>query len=82
MLTQAGSLYTGKVRINRDLSVEVTGIEMNKCKKSIYANCGIFITHRNGQRLTSLMENTSLASAKQMQPIGQLKCVVKDAMGV
>ena len=34
-LTQGDEVYTGKVRVNRDLSVEVTGIEDEKVQESV-----------------------------------------------
>jgi hypothetical protein len=45
-LKQADEVYTGKVRINRDLSVEVTGIEDEQVQESIYTQLRDVITHR------------------------------------
>lgn len=45
-LKQGSELYTGKVRINRDLSVEVTGIEDEKVQESVYTQLRDVITHR------------------------------------
>ena len=44
-LTQGDEVYTGKVRINRDLSVEVTGIEDEKVQESVYTQLRDVVTH-------------------------------------
>ena len=45
-IKQGNEIYTGKVRINRDLSVEVTGIEDEKVQESIYTQLRDIVTHR------------------------------------
>ena len=45
-LKQGDEVYTGKVRINRDLSVEVTGIEDEQVQESIYTQVRDIVTHR------------------------------------
>ena len=45
-LTQDDEVYTGLVRINRDLSVEVTGIEDEKVQESVYTQLRDVVTHR------------------------------------
>ena len=45
-LTQGDEVYTGKVRVNRDLSVEVTGIEDEKVQESVYTQLRDVVTHR------------------------------------
>lgn len=45
-LTQGNEVYTGKVRINGDLSVEVTGIENEPVQESIYTQLRDIVTHR------------------------------------
>ena len=45
-LTQGDEVYTGLVRINRDLSVEVTGIEDEKVQESVYTQLRDVVTHR------------------------------------
>jgi Protein of unknown function (DUF3386) len=45
-LTQGDEVYTGKIRINRDLSVEVTGIEDEKVQESVYTQLRDIVTHR------------------------------------
>nr|WP_275993850.1 DUF3386 domain-containing protein [Argonema antarcticum] len=45
-LKQGDEVYTGKVRINGDFSVEVTGIENEEVQQSIYTQMRDVVTHR------------------------------------
>ena len=45
-LKQGDEVYTGQIRVNSDLSVEVTGIEDEKVKESAYNQMRDIITHR------------------------------------
>jgi hypothetical protein len=45
-LKQGDEVYTGKIRINRDLSVEVTGIKDEQVRESIYTQLRDVVTHR------------------------------------
>lgn len=45
-LQQGDEVYTGKICINRDLSVEVTGIEDEQVQESIYTQLRDIVTHR------------------------------------
>lgn len=45
-LKQGDEVYTGKIRINPDLGVEVTGIEDEEVKQSIYTQLRDVVTHR------------------------------------
>lgn len=45
-IKQGDEVYTGKVRINRDLSVEVTGIEDEQVQESVYTQLRDIVTHR------------------------------------
>lgn len=45
-LKQGEEVYTGKIRINRDMSVEVTEIEDEQVQESIYTQLRDIITHR------------------------------------
>lgn len=45
-LRQGDEVYTGEVRINRDLSVEVTGIEDEQVQESVYTQLRDVVTHR------------------------------------
>jgi hypothetical protein len=45
-LKQGDEVYEGKIRINKDLSVEVTGIEDETVKESVYTQLRDIVTHR------------------------------------
>jgi hypothetical protein len=45
-IKQGEEVYTGKVRINSDLKVEVTGIEDEKVQESVYNQMRDIVTHR------------------------------------
>jgi len=45
-LVQGDEVYSGKILINRDLSVEVTGIEDEDVKQGIYTQLRDIVTHR------------------------------------
>lgn len=45
-LKQGDEVYAGKIRINRDLSVEVTGIEDEQVQESVYTQLRDVVTHR------------------------------------
>ncbi len=45
-IKQGDEVYSGKVRINGDLSVEVTGIEDEKVQESVYNQMRDIVTHR------------------------------------
>lgn len=45
-LKQGDEVYTGKICVNRDLSVEVTGIEDEQVQESVYTQLRDVITHR------------------------------------
>ncbi|AFY65366.1 DUF3386 domain-containing protein [Geitlerinema sp. PCC 7407] len=45
-LTQGDEVYTGKVRINADFSVEVSGIEDETVRESVYTQLRDIVTHR------------------------------------
>lgn len=45
-LKQGDEVYTGKIRINQDLSVEVTGIADETVSESIYTQLRDIVTHR------------------------------------
>jgi len=54
-LQQGHEVYTGIVRINRDLSVEVTGIKDEQVQRHLHQLRDV-VTTANGRRLNSLME--------------------------
>lgn len=45
-LKQGEEVYTGSLRINRDYSVEVTGIEDEEVRQSVYTQLRDVVTHR------------------------------------
>ena len=45
-LVQGDEVYTGKIRINQDLSVEVTGVADEQVEEGIYTQLRDIITHR------------------------------------
>lgn len=45
-LKQGDEVYNGHIRINSDLSVEVTGIEDEKVQESVYTQLRDIVTHR------------------------------------
>lgn len=45
-LKQAGEVYTGKIQINRDFSVEVSEIQDPEVKESLYTQLRDVVTHR------------------------------------
>ena len=80
-LKQGDEVYTGKVRVNRDLSVEVTGIEDEQVQESIYTQMRDVITHRKRNAFEqSHGKNTFSLGATD--DTGALEILVKgDAMG-
>ncbi len=80
-LKQGDEVYTGKIKVDRDLSVEVTGIADEKVQESIYNHLRDVITHRkracfeqaHGKNTFSLGEEDST---------GAIEILVKgDSMG-
>lgn len=45
-LKQGDEVYSGKIRVNRDMTVEVTGIEDEKVQESVYNQIRDIVTHR------------------------------------
>lgn len=45
-LQQGDEVYTGKIRVNSDLTLEVSAIEDEKVKESVYNQLRDIITHR------------------------------------
>ncbi|HEY9846251.1 MAG TPA: DUF3386 domain-containing protein [Candidatus Caenarcaniphilales bacterium] len=45
-LTQGDETYSGKIRINQDLSVEVSGIDTEAVQESLYTQLRDVVTHR------------------------------------
>jgi hypothetical protein len=80
-IKQGDEVYTGKVRINGDLTVEVTGIDDEKVQESVYNQMRDIVTHRkrsafekaHGKNEFNLGEADSTGAVEI--------CVKGDAMG-
>ena len=80
-LKQGDEVYTGKIRINSDLSVEVTGIEDEKVQESIYTQLRDVITHRKRSSFDQAHGKNQF-SLGEKDASGALEILVKgDAMG-
>lgn len=80
-LKQGNEFYTGKVRINRDLGVEVTGIEDEQVQESIYTQLRDVITHRKRSTFDKSHGKNEFNLGKTDET-GAMEILVKgDAMG-
>jgi hypothetical protein len=80
-LKQDAEVYTGKVRINNDLSVEVTGIDNEEVQESIYTQLRDVITHRK-RGIFDQAHGKNEFSLGNQDATGALEILVKgDAMG-
>lgn len=80
-LKQGDEVYTGKVRINRDLSVEVTGIEDEQVQEGIYTQLRDVVTHRKRSQFDSAHGKNEFETGKTDET-GATQILVKgDAMG-
>jgi hypothetical protein len=78
---QGAEVYTGKVRINSNLSVEVTGIPDEQVQESVYNQIRDVVTHR--KRLSfEQAHGKNEFSLGESDPTGAVEILVKgDAMG-
>lgn len=80
-LKQGDEVYTGKVRINRDLSVEVTGIEDEQVQEGIYTQLRDVVTHRKRSQFDSAHGKNEF-NVGQTDETGATQILVTgDAMG-
>ena len=80
-LKQGDEVYTGKVCINRDLSVEVTGIEDEQVQESIYTQLRDVVTHRKRSEFDQSHGKNQFSLGETNQT-GAVEILVKgDAMG-
>jgi len=80
-LKQGDEVYTGKIRINHDLSVEVTGIEDEKVQESIYTQLRDIVTHRKRSQFEQSHGKNEF-SLGNLDESGAVEILVKgDAMG-
>lgn len=80
-LKQGDEVYTGKVRINRDLSVEVTGIEDEQVQESVYTQLRDVVTHRKRSTFEKSHGKNEF-SLGETDETGAMEILVKgDSMG-
>ncbi|HAX74657.1 MAG TPA: hypothetical protein DCY88_02185 [Cyanobacteria bacterium UBA11372] len=80
-LKQGDEIYTGKIRINPDLGVEVTGIEDEEVKQSIYTQLRDVVTHRKRSSFEQSHGKNQFNLGEQ-DSTGAMEILVKgDAMG-
>lgn len=80
-IKQGDETYQGKVRINSDLSVEVTGIEDEKVQESVYNQMRDIVTHRKRSSFDKAHGKNEF-SLGETDPTGAVDILVKgDAMG-
>jgi hypothetical protein len=80
-IKQGDEVYTGKVRINRDLSVEVTEIEDEKVQESVYNQVRDIVTHRKRSSFEQAHGKNEF-NLGESDSTGAVEILVKgDAMG-
>lgn len=80
-IKQGDEVYNGKIRINRDLSVDVEGIENETVKESVYTQLRDIVTHRKRSQFEQAHGKNEF-SIGQSDVTGATEILVKgDAMG-
>src|SRR4028118_511213 len=80
-IKQGDEVYIGKVRINGDLSVEVTGIEDEKVQESVYNQMRDIVTHRKRSSFEKAHGKSSF-NLGEKDSTGAVEILVKgDSMG-
>lgn len=80
-IKQGDEVYNGKIRINRDLSVDVEGIEDETVKESVYTQLRDIVTHRKRSQFEQAHGKNEF-SIGQSDETGATEILVKgDAMG-
>jgi hypothetical protein len=80
-IKQGDETYTGKVRINTDLSVEVTDIEDEKVQESVYNQMRDIVTHRKRSSFDKAHGKNEF-NLGEADSTGAVEILVKgDAMG-
>lgn len=81
VLKQGDEVYTGNVRINKDLTVEVTGLEDEKVAESVYTQLRDVVTHRKRTPFEQAHGKSSF-SLGEADESGAVEILVQgDAMG-
>jgi hypothetical protein len=80
-IKQGDEIYSGKVRINRDLSVDVTGFVDEKVQESIYNQMRDIVTHRKRSSFEKAHGKNEFTLGEE-DSTGAVEILVKgDAMG-
>lgn len=80
-LKQGSEVYNGKIRINRDMSVEVTGIDDEQVQESVYTQLRDVVTHRKRSQFDQSHGKNEFNLGKSDET-GAVEILVKgDAMG-
>lgn len=80
-LKQGEEAYTGNIRINSDLSVEVTGVEDDEVEQSIYTQLRDIVTHRKRSSFEQAHGKNQFSVGEE-DSTGAIEILVKgDAMG-
>jgi len=80
-LVQGDEVYTGNIRINHDMSVEVTGVTDEQILEGIYTQLRDIVTHRKRTNFEQSHGKHEF-SLGQEDPIGSVEILVKgDSMG-
>ena len=80
-IKQGDEVYSGKVRVNGDLSVEVTGIEDEKVQESVYNQMRDIVTHRKRSSFEKAHGKNEFNLGEE-DSTGAVEILVKgDAMG-
>ncbi|MBD3561962.1 DUF3386 domain-containing protein, partial [Planktothrix sp. FACHB-1355] len=80
-LKQGDEAYTANIRINSDLSVEVTGVEDDEVQQSIYTQLRDIVTHRKRSSFEQAHGKNQF-SVGESDSTGAIEILVKgDAMG-
>ncbi len=80
-LKQGEEVYTGQVQVRRDLSVEVTGIQDQQVRESIYNQMRDIVTHRKSTEFHQAHGKNQFSLGAQ-DPTGAVEILVQgDAMG-
>ncbi|MBR8830855.1 MAG: hypothetical protein N5P05_000221 [Chroococcopsis gigantea SAG 12.99] len=81
ILTQGEEVYSGKIKVNADYSVEVTGFNDEKVTESIYNQLRDIVTHRKRGNFEASHGKNEF-SLGESDPTGAVEILVKgDAMG-
>ncbi|MBW4682691.1 MAG: DUF3386 domain-containing protein [Microcoleus vaginatus WJT46-NPBG5] len=81
VLKQGDEVYHGKIAIKPDMSVEVTGIEDDEVKQSVYTQLRDIVTHRKRSNFEQ-SHGKNTFSAGEADNTGALEILVKgDSMG-